>query len=89
MNADEPLAYEVWGDQDDVLASLALVRGDRALEERLFGQLVDLLVEGMFAELGQRFRDGVVERDDYIVELRALVQMCRSADLLPLRGRIR
>ena len=89
VNADDQLVRDVWSDQDDVLASLALVRGDRALEGRLFGQLVDLLVEGMFLDLRQSFHNGHLGRDAYVAELGQLVEMCRTAGLLPLRGRIR
>ncbi|MEX2292827.1 MAG: hypothetical protein WD691_03485 [Acidimicrobiales bacterium] len=88
MKPDEVLVREVRRDQDDILASLALVRGDRSLEDRLFDQLVDLLVEGMFIELRQSFHHGLLDRDAYVVELRALVEMCRSVELLPLRGRL-
>ncbi len=88
MNAHEHLVRRVWEEQDDVLATLQLVRGDDALEGRLFDQLVDLLVEGMFLELRQRFLDGDLERDIYVAELGTLVEMCRGAGLLPLPGRL-
>ncbi len=88
MNADERLVREVGEELDDVLASLQLVRGDNLLEDRLFGQLVDLLVEGMFLDLSQQFRSGDQGREAYIAELGALVEMCRVAGLLPLRGRM-
>lgn len=89
MNSNEQIVQEVWGDQDDVLASLPLVRGNRVLEGRLFDQLVDLLLEGMFLDLRQRFHDGHLGRDDYLAELGQLVELCRTAGLLPLRGPLR
>ncbi len=88
MSAHEQLVRRVWDEQDDVLSTLQLVRGDDALEGRLFDQLVDLLVEGMFLELRQSYLDGDLERDAYVAELGALVELCRSAGLLPLPGRL-
>ena len=49
-------------EQDDILGTLQLVRGDDLLEARLFEQLVDLLVEGLFLDLRQRYLAGDVER---------------------------
>jgi hypothetical protein len=74
-------------EQDDVLATLQLVQGDEALESRLFDQLVDLLVEGMFLELRQQHTAGHLDEDDYVEELTALAALCRTAGLLPLPGR--
>ena len=74
-------------EQDDVLGALQLVRGDELLEDRLFEQLVDLLVEGLFLELRQRYLGGDVVRDDYVEELARLADLCRDAGLLPLPSR--
>jgi hypothetical protein len=74
-------------EQDDVLATLQLVQGDPALENRLFDQLVDLLVEGMFLELRQQHLAGYLSHDTYVDELSALAALCRDAGLLPLPGR--
>ena len=74
-------------EQDDILGTLQLVRGDDLLEARLFEQLVDLLVEGLFLDLRQRYLDGSVERDDYVEELARLADLCRDAGLLPLPSR--
>jgi hypothetical protein len=74
-------------EQDDVLCTLQLVHGDEALERRLFDQLVDLLVEGMFLDLRQRYLAGTAEREEYVEELSALAEQCRRAGLLPLPSR--
>lgn len=89
MHADEQLAREVGEEQDDVLASILLVRGDRSLEDRLFEQLVDLLIEGMFVELRQAYLAAELSRDAYVAELGALVDLLSSGSLLPLRGPLR
>ena len=87
MDAHDRLMQRVDQEQDDVLGTLQLVRGDDVLETRLFEQLVDLLVETMFLELRQRYLDGAVTRDDYVAELAALAEQCRQAGLLPLSTR--
>ena len=87
MNAHERLLHRVAVEQDDVLATLQLVRGDDALEGHLFDQLVDLLVEGMFLELRQKYLRGDIDRNDYLLEMNTLAALCRSAGLLPLPGR--
>jgi hypothetical protein len=74
-------------EQDDVLATLQLVSGDELLEARLFEQLVDLLVEGMFLDLRQTYLADGVERDAYLAELGTLAELCRGAGLLPLPSR--
>jgi hypothetical protein len=71
-------------EQDDVLCTLQLVRGNDSLEARLFEQLVDLLVESTFLELRQAFLDGALDRDAYVNELADLAEQCRNAGLLPL-----
>ncbi len=73
------MTQRVGQEQDDVLATLQLVRGDHVLEGRLFEQLVDLLVEGLFLDL--RGRDGGAE------ELAGLADLCRGVGLLPLPSR--
>ena len=87
MNAHERLVQRVAAEQDDVLATLQLVRGDDALETRLYEQLVDLLIEGMFLELRQHHLAGDLAREEYVDELTALADMCRGAGLLPLPSR--
>ncbi len=89
MNGHEDLLRRVCDEQDDVLATLELVRGDDALEARLFEQLGDLLVEGMFLDLRQQFLAGSLPREAYLIELASLGELCRGAGLLPLPGRNR
>lgn len=87
MNAHERLLERVAVEQDDVLATIQLVRGDDQLESRLFDQLVDLLVEAMFLDLRQQYLGGDLDRADYVDELGSLAALCRRAGLLPLPGR--
>jgi len=72
---------------DDVLGTLQLVQGDDLLEAHLFEQLVDLLVEGLFLDLRQRYLEGSVAREAYVEELAGLADLCREAGLLPLPTR--
>src|SRR5688500_14080481 len=51
MDAHERLMDRVASEQDDVLCTLPLVAHDGELSERMWGQLVDLLVESMFLDL--------------------------------------
>jgi hypothetical protein len=87
VDAHERLVQRVGQEQDDVLGTLQLVRGDDLLEGRLFEQLVDLLVEGLFLDLRQRYLDGDVDREGYVEELAGLADLCRDAGLLPLPSR--
>jgi hypothetical protein len=87
VDAHHRLVQRVDQEQDDVLGTIQLVAGDDLLEGRLFDQLVDLLVEGLFLELRQRYLDGDLEREAYVGELRQLADTCRAAGLLPLPTR--
>ena len=87
VDAHDRLVQRVGQEQDDILGTLQLVRGDEVLETRLFDQLVDLLVEGLFLDLRQRYLEGSVERDEYVEELARLADLCRDAGLLPLPTR--
>jgi hypothetical protein len=87
VDAHDRLVQRVSQEQDDILGTLQLVRGDEVLEERLFEQLVDLLVEGLFLDLRRSYMAGEVERDDYVEELARLADLCRDAGLLPLPSR--
>jgi len=89
VNAHERLVQRVGAEQDDVLATLQLVQGDDALETRLYEQLVDLLIEGMFLDLRRQHLDGSLTRTDYVTELARLADNCRQAGLLPLASRQR
>jgi hypothetical protein len=79
--------HRVGHEQDDVLGTLQLVRGDDLLEDRLFEQLVDLLVEGMFLDLRHDYVAGRIGREAYVEDLAGLADLCRDAGLLPLTSR--
>ena len=87
VDAHHRLVQRVDQELDDVLGTLQLVRGDDLLEEHLFEQLVDLLVEGLFLDLRQRYLAGSVDRERYVEELARLADLCREAGLLPLPSR--
>jgi len=87
VDAHDRLVQRVAQEQDDILATIQLVSGDDVLEERLFEQLVDLLVESLFLDLRQRYLAGDVERVIYVDELARLADLCRDAGLLPLPSR--
>jgi hypothetical protein len=87
VNAHERLVHRVEAEQDDVLGTIQLVHGDPMLESRLYDQLVDLLVEGMFLELRQQYLGGDLPREQYVDQLTALADQCRGVGLLPLPTR--
>lgn len=87
MDAHERLVTRVADEQDDILGTIQLIDGDEQLQDRLFEQLVDLLVEGMFLDLREQYLDGALDRDAYVAELAALATRCRSVGLLPLPSR--
>lgn len=87
MEEHDRLAARIAAEQDDVLCTIQLVDGDEGLQIRLFDQLVDLLVEGMFLDLRREHLSGQLERDDYVAELSSLADRCRHTGLLPLPSR--
>ena len=87
MDAQNRLIERVDAEQDDVLGTIQLVSGDGVLQGRLFDQLVDLLVEGMFLNLRRAYLAGEIDRDRYVQELSALADQCRDVGLLPLPSR--
>jgi hypothetical protein len=87
VDAQNRLIERVGAEQDDVLCTIQLVEGDEALQGRLFDQLVDLLVEGMFLDLRRAYLAGDVDRDRYVEDLSALADQCRNVGLLPLPSR--
>ena len=89
MDANDRLASRILQEQDDVLATLQLVQHDDDLSDRLFEQLVDLLIEGMFLDLRRQHLEGTLSRTDYVTELARLADSCRQAGLLPLASRQR
>jgi hypothetical protein len=87
VDAHDRLRCRVGQEQDDVLCTIQLVQGNDDLQVRLFDQLVDLLVEGMFLDLRHRYLDGGLTRDAYVDELADLAEQCREVGLLPLPSR--
>jgi hypothetical protein len=87
MDAHQRLVNRVADEQDDILSTIQLVVGDDELEDRLFDQLVDLLVESMFLDLRKEYLRGDVDRPAYVDALADLADRCRSAGLLPLPTR--
>jgi hypothetical protein len=87
VDAHIRLAHRIDQDTDDVLATLPLVRENTALVDRLFDQLVDLLVEALFLDLRNELAEGRLDREGYTEALTALAADCRRAGLLPLPSR--
>jgi hypothetical protein len=87
MDAHQRLVDRVAQEQDDVLCTIQLVRGDSELEARLFEQLVDLLIEGMFLDLRTQYLAGDTTRQHYVDDLAGLAEQCRDVGLLPLPSR--
>ena len=87
MDAHERLVTRVADEQDDILSTIQLVGHDDELQDRLFEQLVDLLVEAMFLDLREQYLAGTVARDVYVESLSRLAADCRAAGLLPLPTR--
>jgi hypothetical protein len=87
VDVQNRLIERVGAEQDDVLCTIQLVSGDDALQRRLFDQLVDLLIEGLFLDIRRAYLSGDVARDEYVDELSSLADECRNAGLLPLPSR--
>lgn len=86
MDAHQRLANRVADEQDDILGTIQLIEDDQ-LEDRLYEQLVDLLVEGMFLDLREEYLDGAMGREEYVTVLADLADRCRRVGLLPLPSR--
>ena len=82
------LVARVDADIDDLAAVIWLV-DDEELTERLWAQLVDLLVEGMLLDLRGEVLEGRCDRTTYAQQLVDLTDRCRRAGLLPLGRRRR
>lgn len=87
VDAHDRLIARVAAEQDDLLCTLQLCDHDTGLRDRLWAQLVDLLVESMFLDLRRQYLRGHIEREAYVAELTAMAERCRAAGLLPLPAR--
>ena len=87
MDDHERLVTRVSEEQGDILGTIQLVEGDEALHDRLFEQLVDLLVEGMFLDLRDEYLVGELDHDAYVAAISELADRCRDGGLLPLPSR--
>ncbi len=83
MAATDPLRDQVRAEQEDLLATVAFV-ADRELVARVWGRLVDLLVEGLFLDLRAEYLDGTLDRVAYVAALDDLAIRCHRVGLLPL-----
>lgn len=75
-------ARRVQADIEDVLGTIPLVVANPDLTDRLFGQLVDLLLESILVELRARLVHGVLNAREYGDELAHLAEQCRAVGLL-------
>ncbi len=82
MAANEPLRDQIRAEQEDLLATVALVP-DSTLVDRVWGRLVDLLVEGLFLDLRAEHLDGTLDRVAYLAALDDLAIRCHRGGLLP------
>jgi hypothetical protein len=87
VNSHEQLVARVDTDLDNLLAVLWIISEDHELNERLWTQLVDLLVESMLLDLRSDVLAGRLDQRTYAIELDDLAVRCRGAGLLPLRAR--
>ena len=76
------MARRVEIETQDVLATISFVRENPPLTERLFDQLVDLLLESMLVDLRSQLADGVLSASEYAAELATLATQCRAVGLL-------
>lgn len=76
------VARRVDADIEDVLGTIPLVAANPGLTDRLFDQLVDLLLESMLVELRAQLLHGVLNAREYGDELARLADQCRAVGLL-------
>ena len=76
------LATDVDRELDDALSTVWLVRGNEQLSERLFDQVVDLLLERILLDLRTDLVAGKLTANIFAAELARLADQCRSVGLL-------
>ena len=80
---DRPtLVTDVDRELDDALSTLWLVRGNQQLSDRLFDQVVDLLLERTLLDLRTRLVAGELTANTFATELARLADQCRAVGLL-------
>lgn len=65
-----------------MLATVPLVAGNNALVDRLFNQLVDLLLESVMLGLRAEMTNGGIDAAEYGAQLSELAAQCRRVGLL-------
>jgi hypothetical protein len=78
----ERVADHLATETNDVLATLPLVMGNPRLTDRLFEQLVDLLLEGLVLDLRTGLASGDLSVAEYGNKLAELASQCRRVGLL-------
>lgn len=77
------IAARINQEQDDLLATIQLVRDNERLTGHLFEALVDRLVDGIFLDLrGQHLR-GELSDAELAHEMLSLTMQCRAVGLTP------
>lgn len=76
------VATDVDRELDDALSTLWLVRGNEQLSERLFDQVVDLLLERILLGLRTELVAGELTANGFASELARLADQCRAVGLL-------
>lgn len=76
------LVTDVDRELDDALSTLWLVRGNSQLSERLFEQVVDLLLERILLDLRTDLVAGTMTANGFAAELAKLADQCRAVGLL-------
>lgn len=83
MESPTDLAKRVDEDTDDVLATLPLVAASTATVDRLYMQLVELLLEGIVIDLRAQHAGGSIDSVNFAEELAELAAQCRVVGLVP------
>ncbi|MGI8936617.1 MAG: hypothetical protein ACR2JF_00115 [Iamia sp.] len=87
--ADQPLFSEALeAELDEVLSLLPLVEAVPDLADRVFTRLTDALVETLLEDLRARHRDGELDRQAYLAEMRSTVVALEARGLLRRSGDI-
>lgn len=76
------LATDVDRELDDALSTIWLVRGNEQLSERLYDQVVDLLLERVLLDLRTELVAGNLTASSFASELARLADQCRAVGLL-------